>query len=244
MWRCLQGVIYRVLQRVVRVLAYEEGEGILYKAHVGVKLASLAVVWMLLLYYNDITGIASMMLYIVFLHLAAPSWLSRHAMVTALMPTASILIAAAILSPYKPLTYAWLERILILTLRVYGLASATLLTFATTSPVRLAILVRGMPLLHDLLTIFYRTSPQVIGDLAEALAAQRLLGKPVYHTLVPVVLTSLRRAEGITVSLQSRGYTTTRRTIVGSLGSIRDSLPLAIILAFAILVSIITRTVS
>ena len=232
-------MIYGILQRVIRVLAYEEEDNILYKAHAGVKISSLAVLWLLLLYYNRVLPVAAMMFYVLFLHVTAPKWLSRHAAITASIPAVSILIAAALLSPYKPLTHAWLERIIILTLRVYGLASATLITFATTNPLRLAILVRGSPVLHDLLTLFYRTSPQIIEDLAEALAAQRLLGKPIYHTLVPVTLTSLRRAEGISVSLQSRGYRASRRTVIGGLGSIRDSIPLLTALTLSIVVSII-----
>ncbi|MEB3774562.1 MAG: hypothetical protein GSR86_06535 [Desulfurococcales archaeon] len=236
-------MIYGILQRVVRVLAYEEEDSILYRAHAGVKVLSLVILWILLLYYNSVLLVSSMMLYVLYLHIIAPKWLSRHAAITASIPAVSILIAAALLSPYKPLTNAWLERILILTLRVYGLASATLITFATTNPLRLAILVRGSPILHDLLTLFYRTSPQVIEDLAEALAAQRLLGKPVYHTLVPVTLTSLRRAEGIAVSLQSRGYRASRRTIIGSLGSIRDAIPLVTVLTFSVIASIIINLI-
>ncbi len=205
-------MIYGLLQRVFRLLAYREENTTLYRAHALLKIAALVVAWATLLHADTPRGVMAGLLYPLTLHLASPRWLSKHAMVAAMLPTLFIGVAGAILSPYPPLSPEWGSRLVVLAARTYGLASVTLITFATTSPPRLAGLLYRFPFAHDLVTLFYRVAPLTLGDLAEAMAAQRMLGKPVHHTLIPLVLSSLRRAEGVAVSLQARGYRGGRRT--------------------------------
>ncbi|MCE4602838.1 MAG: energy-coupling factor transporter transmembrane protein EcfT [Desulfurococcales archaeon] len=207
-------MIYGLLQRVLRLLAYREEDSILYRAHILFKLAALGIAWATLLHADTPQGIAAGLLYPILLHTLSPRWLAKHAMVAAMIPTLFIGVAGALLSPYPPLSPDWGSRLVVLTARTYGLASATLITFATTSPSRLASLLARSPFAHDLTTLFYRLAPLTLGDLAEAMAAQRMLGKPVHHTLIPLVISSLRRAEGVTVSLQARGYRSDRRTSI------------------------------
>lgn len=220
-------MIYGLMQRVVRLLAYRDEGSLLYGAHAGLKIAALALAWAALLAAEDPRGIAAALAYPLLLHILAPRWLARHAVAAAMIPTIFIAVAAVILSPYAPLSPEWGARVVILAARTYGLASATLLTFSTTSPARLASLLHRVPAIHDLVMLFYRVTPQTVSDLAEALAAQRLLGKKPHHTLPPLVLSSIRRAEGIAVSLQARGYSARGRTPVESPGSIGPGLLLA-----------------
>ncbi len=231
-------MIYGLIQRVVALLAYRELGGVLYRGHAGLKMLALALAWAGLLAVDTVPGVAAAICYPLLLHVLAPGWLRGHAFRASMIPTLFIMAAALLLSPYPPFTMEWGARAVVLSVRTYGLASATLLSFATTSPMRLASLVYRSATLHDLLTLFYRVTPLTLGDLAEALAAQRLLGKPVYHTLVPLVLSSMRRAEGVAVSLQARGYGGGREPIVGP-GDVVAGLLLSVASALVLAASLV-----
>ncbi|MCE4600496.1 MAG: energy-coupling factor transporter transmembrane protein EcfT [Desulfurococcales archaeon] len=195
-----------LLQRIEAALNYEAGRGLVYRAHAGLKLVGLAFSWASVLVAQGLPMHLASLSYPLLLHALAGRVKARYAFISSAVPALLIGAAALVLSPYRPLTLEWLERSIVLTLRVYALASAGLLTFSTTPPTRLAGLVsRRFPLLHDTLILAYRLAPLATIDLARAYVSQRLLGKGVRDPLVGAVLEELYRARMIEVSLYTRG---------------------------------------
>ncbi|MCE4599210.1 MAG: energy-coupling factor transporter transmembrane protein EcfT [Desulfurococcales archaeon] len=212
-------MIWTIIKRVEALLAYREEDLFIYKSNVYLKLLALAVSWIALLQLS-FPKIMIAVLYPVLLHLLSPWWLTRHTVTASSIPTGIIVMAASILSPYEPLSGDWLARVITLAVRTYGLSSVTLLTFSTTSPAKLTSALHRIPVLYDIVMITYRVLPLTVGDIAEALAAQRLLGKRLHHVFIPVTLLALRRSEGIAVSLYSRGYNTQIRAPIDDPGNI------------------------
>ncbi len=195
-----------IVRRVEAALNYEPGEGIVYRAHAGLKIIALIITWIIALAPGGIMPATLSLVYPLVLHLLAGWRKALYAFQASIIASLIIGFAALILTPYKPLTIPWAIRGGTLLLRVYSLASGTLLTFSTTPPSKLlSLLARKTPLLHDVLLLSYRLSPQVAGDMAEAYAVQRLLGKGLRDPLVGTVLSELYRARMIEISLYSRG---------------------------------------
>lgn len=197
-----------LLQRIEAAINYEEEDRLVYKAHAGLKLLALLVSWAAILEASTPAKMAVALVYPLALHPLAGWRRAKYAFIASILPTAFVATAVFLISPYKPLTTPWLERGLVLTGRVYGLSSGTLLSFSTTTPVRLASLfARRAPLLHDITLLLYRLAPQAASDLATAYASQRLLGKGLRDPLTGSVLAQLKRGSMIEYSLYSRGMT-------------------------------------
>ncbi|MEB3846438.1 MAG: energy-coupling factor transporter transmembrane protein EcfT [Desulfurococcales archaeon] len=195
-----------IVRRVEAALNYEPRQGLAYEAHAGLKILALAVSWALSLAPGGLPPALAGLLYPLILHALAGRSKAVYAFQSSIIATAFIGVAALVLTPYRPFTWDWLERGLILTARVYALASVSLLTFSTTPPGSLlALTARRLPLVHDILLLSYRLAPQVAGDMATAYAVQGLLGKGLRDPLVGSVLAELYRARMIEVSLYARG---------------------------------------
>lgn len=231
-----------LLQRIEAAINYEERRGSLYRAHGGLKIIALALSWVTLLSAGTPTLIGVALTYPLILHLLAGVDRSKYAVIASLPPVAFIAAASLLVSPYKPLTNEWLYRSLVLTGRVYGLATGTLLTFSTTTPIRLAgLLARRAPLLHDLVILLYRLAPQTASDLATAYVSQRLLGKGLRDPLIGAVLAEVRRGEYIEVSLYTRGMRpSTPRTPVGDAGEVLPGVILVVLSAVVLAATLLT----
>lgn len=209
-----------LLQRVEAAINYEEEEGFIYNAHAGLKIPALLFSWTALILAGTPITIGVALLYPLILHVLAGWNRAKYAIVASMIPVAFAAIAVLLISPYKPLTLRWLNRGIVLTARVYGLSSATLLTFSTTTPIKLASLMASKaPLLHDIVLLLYRLAPQTASDLATAYVGQRLLGKGLRDPLIGAVLVQLKRGRFIELSLYTRGMTpNTPRTPIASGG--------------------------
>ena len=231
-------MIWSIIKRVESLLAYREEDRFIYKANVYLKILALIISWVALLQLSYPAILVSL-LYPFTLHILSPRWLSKHTLMASMIPTSMIGIAASILSPYRPFSLEWLSRIITLTARTYGLSSVTLMTFSTTSPARFTSVFYRVPLLYDIIMITYRVLPLTVGDIAEALSAQRLLGKRMYHVFIPVTLIALRRSEGIALSLYSRGYNTKVRAPIEDPGSVKYGFILLVVSIIAYLAPLV-----
>ncbi|NOZ30836.1 MAG: hypothetical protein GXO68_02675 [Crenarchaeota archaeon] len=230
-----------LLQRIEAAINYEEERGFIYQAHAGLKIVALALSWMALIYPNTPIGIGIALTYPLLLHILAGWRRSKYAVVAASIPVLFIGIAALLISPYRPLTSEWINRGLVLMGRVYGLATGTLLTFSTTTPLRLAsLLARRVPLLHDIVILLYRLAPQTTSDLATAYVGQRLIGKGLRDPLVGAVLAQLKRGKFIELSLYTRGMPpSTPRTPIAEGGSFQYGMILVLASGLVLAITLI-----
>ncbi len=125
---------------------------------------------------------------------------------TVSLPVAIIGLVAGILSPFKPLSSDWAIYLGSVILRVYGIASSTLIIYTALGPLKLpGIFARASPLLHDILSLFYRLAPQAVEDALVALSAQRLMDRSTSEVLVAVTLSNIRKSEEMKVAYYMKG---------------------------------------
>ncbi len=196
-------ILVRLLQRVEAALDYEPRGYWLERGHPGLKLAGLAVLVAALTIARSIEEALMGLVPVVILHLLAPGK-ARQALVASLIPSIPVLLVFMIITPYRPLTLAWLSHASAYALRVYGMASGGLLVLSTTPPWGVLSVVRRHPIIHDSLLVFYRQTPLTVQELGMALAAQSLLGKPAWKPLTAIVLQSLDRSRLLEAVLAHR----------------------------------------
>ena len=210
-------VVGLVLMRVRLAVSYHSLGTPLNRAHVGGKLLGLLVLWLGFLIL-DVPQALSLAPAVLFLAFSSPRPVVGGGLLLSLIPTSFVGVASMFLTPYPPLSLEWGLRSATLAWRTFGLSLSSLLVFASTSPLALAGLLARFGKAHDFVVLFYRSLPLTVNDVTEAISAQGLLGKPLHHTLVPSTLLALRRAEGLALSLYTRGYRTGPRTRVEDLG--------------------------
>ncbi len=125
---------------------------------------------------------------------------------TVSLPVAIIGLVAGILSPFKPLSGDWIIYLASVVLRVYGIASSTLIIYTALGPLKLpGIFAKTSPMLHDILSLFYRIAPQAVEDALVALSAQRLMNRRTSEVLVAVTLSNIRKSEEMKVAYYMKG---------------------------------------
>ena len=125
---------------------------------------------------------------------------------TVSLPVAFIGVVAGILSPFKPLSSDWTIYLGSVILRVYGIASSTLIIYMALGPMKLpGIFARASPMLHDILSLFYRIAPQAVEDALVALSAQRLMDRRTSEVLVAMTLSNIRKSEEMKVAYYMKG---------------------------------------
>ena len=125
---------------------------------------------------------------------------------TVSLPVAIIGLVAGILSPFKPLSSDWIIYFATVVLRVYGIASSTLIIYTALGPLKLpGIFAKTSPMLHDILSLFYRIAPQAVEDALVALSAQKLMNHKTSEVLVAVTLSNIRKSEEMKVAYYMKG---------------------------------------
>jgi hypothetical protein len=226
------------LRNVESILNYEGSRGLLARVKPELLFVSLVLVWFSLTIATLDTIVLSLSIVVLF-HVM--SWRGRlpSVILVSMYPSILAFVTASLFSPYKPLSASWLEFSALVFMKVYGIASTTLISIAEAGPIG-AVRVSGRihPLLHDTVMLFYRVTPQIVEDALVAAGVQRLLGGGVRETLTAVTFSGVRRAEQLKYSLFSRGAGPGRRSVL----SVSDeSLGISVIL-LVLTVFVLTAT--
>ncbi len=196
-------MLWFLLTRLLRILTGDT-RGVLKDREPHLLLISLILSWIGLMMY----GFPEILLvypYIILLHLLVSDSL-KDMWASLVLPISIIVIVAGVFTPFKPLTTEWYNYLATVGLRIYGMASTGLIVYKSLGPVKFpGVFGRRIPLLHDVLLLFYRIAPQTVEDAMVSLISQKLIGNSVREILVSVTLTNIRRMDDMKISFYMKG---------------------------------------
>ena len=204
-------MLWGLLRAAEEALDYDRPRGLLSRAGPGSLVISTLLLWAALsigrLPWVLVSAAASAPLYVLAGRDRIPP-----ALRASLYPSLAVALIAGVLGPARPLSWEWVEYTGVIWLRVYIMASTSLIVLGELGPLgAVCVASRVHPLLHDTVLLLFRALPLTVRDTLVGAWAQRLLGKRVGDSLVGASLSAVRRADMLTISLYARGSRPGRR---------------------------------